>query len=362
MRVDEFDFELPAGQIALRPADPRDSSKLLSVRPPDRFSDHVFSQLPQLCRSGDLLVFNDTKVMPVQLAGRRIRDTGSQTISAGVSATLMEADSDGTWRAFVKPARRLAPGDRVIFSASGGDVDDSLEATVTQKWPDGQVGLRFALPPGDMEAKLAAVGAMPLPPYIAGRRPADDRDRTDYQTVFAAHSGAVAAPTAGLHFTKPLMNSLRESGIGTAFLTLHVGPGTFVPVKASRTQDHIMHAERGILSPDQAKSIAATRAAGGRLIAVGTTSARLLEAAADASGTVHPFSGSTDIFISPGYRFRAVDALITNFHLPKSTLFMLVSAFCGLPTMKAAYDHAIKNRYRFYSYGDACLLFRAAAL
>lgn len=339
MRVDLFDFELPPERIALRPASPRDSARLLAVRG-GAISDHVVAELPRLLRAGDMLVFNDTRVIPAQLEGRRG--------DAKVGATLHKREGLRSWRAFLRNARRVCEGDRIDFGAG-------VTAFASDKAADGSMRLTFA---GDepVEALLARAGRMPLPPYIAGRRPADARDAEDYQTMFARREGAVAAPTAALHFTPRLMAALAEAGIGHETLTLHVGAGTFLPVKAADTEGHEMHSEWGRISAAAAARLNAARAAGGRVIAVGTTSLRLLESAADQDGQAQAFEGDTAIFITPGYAFRAVDGLVTNFHLPRSTLFMLVSSLMGLETMQAAYAHAIREGYRFYSYGDASLL------
>lgn len=353
MRVDDFDFDLPEERIALRPAVPRDAARLLVVRPGGRLEDRIVRDLKDLLRPGDVLVFNDTKVILASLQGVRTR--GDSAVD--VSATLLERLDDSSWWALAKPGRRLRAGDRIRFGQAGNVGERSaLEATVEEKNSDGRLRLVFDIAGAALDEAIATLGEAPLPPYIAGRRPADARDRADYQTVYAAHDGAVAAPTAGLHFTESLMQKLEAAGIAKEFVTLHVGAGTFLPVKAENTTDHRMHAERGSLSRDTAARLNAARAAGGRLIAVGTTSLRLLESAADNTGRIASFDGATDIFITPGYRFRAVDLLMTNFHLPRSTLFMLVSAFSGLATMKAAYAHAIAAGYRFYSYGDSCLL------
>jgi S-adenosylmethionine:tRNA ribosyltransferase-isomerase len=339
VRVDLFDFDLPPDRIALRPARPRDSARLLKVRG-SALSDHGIRDLPALLRRGDMLVFNDTRVMPVQLEGRRG--------AARIGATLYRREGPRVWRAFVRNARRLRQGDRVDFGVG-------VAAAVGRRSGDGGVLLTFE---GDepVELLLERVGRMPLPPYISGRRAADARDLADYQTMFAREDGAVAAPTAALHFTPALAAALAAAGIGTEMLTLHVGAGTFLPVKSDDTEQHVMHAEWGRIDAATAARLNAARAAGGRLIAVGTTSLRLLESAADEAGQVQPFEGDTAIFITPGYRFRAIDGLVTNFHLPRSTLFMLVSALMGVETMKAAYAHAIAAGYRFYSYGDATLL------
>jgi len=339
VRVDLFDFELPTDRIALRPASPRDSARLLKVEPA-ALSDHSVRDLPALLRRGDMLVFNDTRVIPAQLEGRRG--------VARIGATLHKREGPRAWRAFVRNAKRLRGGDRVEFGAG-------VAARAGEKGEDGSVLLSFE---GDepVERLLERAGTMPLPPYIAGRRPADARDRDDYQTMFARREGAVAAPTAALHFTPELMAALAKAGIGHEILTLHVGAGTFLPVKADDTEGHVMHAEWGRISAEAADRLNAARAAGGRIIPVGTTSLRLIESAADAAGRIQPFEGDTAIFITPGYAFRAIDGLVTNFHLPRSTLFMLVSALMGLETMQGAYAHAIREGYRFYSYGDAGLL------
>ena len=339
MRVDLFDFALPPERIALRPASPRDSARLLLVAG-DTLADRVVADLPELLRAGDVLVFNDTRVLPAQLEGARG--------DARIGATLHKREGPREWRAFLRNARRVREGDRIDFGSG-------VFAVAADKRPDGSMLLRFE---GDepVELLLDRAGRMPLPPYIAGRRAADARDQEDYQTMFARESGAVAAPTAALHFTPDLMERLAAAGIGHETLTLHVGAGTFLPVKTEDTEGHVMHSEWGRIDRAVADRMDAARAAGGRLIAVGTTSLRLLESAADAAGRVHSFEGDTDIFITPGYRFRAVDGLLTNFHLPRSTLFMLVSALMGLERMQAAYAHAIADGYRFYSYGDASLL------
>jgi S-adenosylmethionine:tRNA ribosyltransferase-isomerase len=339
VRVDRFDFDLPADRIALRPASPRDSARLLVVAG-EAIVDRIVTDLPGLLRPGDLLVFNDTRVIPAQLEGRRG--------AARIGATLHKRAGPRDWWAFVRNARRLREGDRIDFGAGVG-------AIASCRGEDGSVLLRFE---GDepVELLLERAGRMPLPPYIAGRREADARDRDDYQTMFAREQGAVAAPTAALHFTPALMAALAAAGVGHETLTLHVGAGTFLPVKADDTAEHVMHSEWGRISAAAADRLNRARAAGGRVIAVGTTSLRLIESAAAEDGTVRPFEGDTAIFITPGYRFRAIDGLVTNFHLPRSTLFMLVSALMGLETMQRAYAHAIAAGYRFYSYGDASLL------
>jgi S-adenosylmethionine:tRNA ribosyltransferase-isomerase len=339
VRVDLFDFELPPERIALRPARPRDAARMLAVRP-GGLEDRGVRDLPALLRRGDVLVFNDTRVIPAQLEGIRGQ--------ARIGATLHKRFDWRRWQAFVRNAKRLREGDAIDFG-------EGVSAIAEARHPDGSWTLAFA---GDepVEALLERAGRMPLPPYIAGKRAADDADRDDYQTIFAERDGAVAAPTAALHFTPELIAALDRAGIGRETLTLHVGAGTFLPVKADDTAAHTMHAEWGRIDEAAAARLNAGRAAGGRIVAVGTTSLRLLESAADEAGTIRPFEGDTAIFITPGYRFRAIDGLMTNFHLPRSTLFMLVSALMGLDTMRAAYAHAIAQEYRFYSYGDASLL------
>jgi S-adenosylmethionine:tRNA ribosyltransferase-isomerase len=414
MRTDLFDFELPEDRIALHPASPRDAARLLVVRPaiwapsprpsPQRgegevnaevrvftslerdqdarslpsphstsprrgevaadvlaaagegaygLEDRIVRELPQLLRPGDALIFNDTRVIPAALEGVRRRGE----LEAHISVTLIERLDQSRWRTLARPAKRLKEGDRLHFGHDESVcLAGALDATVAERGEDGEVTLAFDLGGADLDAAIASVGRMPLPPYIAGRRAAEDADRRDYQTIYAAHDGAVAAPTAGLHFTPELMAALDARGISRHFVTLHVGAGTFLPVKAEDTGAHKMHAEWGEVTGATAAALNAARAAGGRLVAVGTTSLRLIESAA-AAGEIQPFRGPTDIFITPGYRFRAIDTLMTNFHLPRSTLFMLVSAFSGLDVVKAAYAHALASGYRFYSYGDACLLF-----
>jgi S-adenosylmethionine:tRNA ribosyltransferase-isomerase len=355
MRVDLFDFELPEDRIALRPADPRDAARLLVIEPGKAIADRVVRDLPALLNSGDVLVFNDTKVIPAQLKG--VRRRGENV--AQIDAMLHMRDGPDRWKAFLRPAKRVAPGDRIHFGHdSTSCLLGALDATVVEKGEAGEVLLAFDLSGPVLDEALHAVGHIPLPPYIASRRADDERDRTDYQTIYAREEGAVAAPTAGLHFTSELIAAIDARSIGRHFVTLHVGAGTFLPVKSEDTADHKMHSEIGHISEETAVALNAARKRGGRIVAVGTTSLRLLESAARDDGTVEPWFGPTDIFITPGYRFKAVDVLMTNFHLPKSTLFMLVSAFSGLETMRAAYRHAIENGYRFYSYGDANLLFR----
>ena len=362
MKTADFDFHLPDDHIALRPAEPRDSARLLVVRQdglPNSLEDRIIRDLPDFLRPGDALVFNDTRVIPARLSGVRQRPNpvmGSpegETLTVEVEATLHHRDAPDVWSAFMKPGKRIRAGDRIVFQ--------SLHATVADKGEDGLVVLRFDVSGPALDAAIRDVGVMPLPPYIAAKRPEDDRDRSDYQTVFATYDGSVAAPTAGLHFTPALLEALKARGVSTHAVTLHVGAGTFLPVKADDTAYHRMHSEWGEVSQATAEALNAVHAAGGRIVCVGTTSLRLLESATGEDGVVRPFHGDTAIFITPGYRFRAADVLMTNFHLPKSTLFMLVSAFAGLETMKGAYAHAIADGYRFYSYGDGSLLFRETA-
>jgi S-adenosylmethionine:tRNA ribosyltransferase-isomerase len=359
MRTELFDYDLPEDRIALHPARPRDRARLLVVRPRPSggpaLEDRTVRDLALLLRAGDTLVFNDTRVIPAAFAGLRVR----AGVRANVAITLIGRIDPWHWRALARPAKRLEVGDRIELGVrSSTCLQGALDASVCAKGDAGEVELAFDLAGPDLDAAIAAHGRMPLPPYIASRRAADDADRTDYQTIFAEREGAVAAPTAGLHFTPDLLAALKGQGIACRFVTLHVGPGTFLPVKAADTAGHRMHAEWGEISSATAAALNAHRAAGGRIVAVGSTSARLLETAAAPDGTIAAFSGETDIFITPGYRFRAVDILMTNFHLPCSTLIMLVAAFSGLDTIKAAYRHALDAGYRFYSYGDACLLFR----
>ncbi len=339
MRVDLFDFDLPPGRIALRPVSPRDAARMLCVSG-DEFVDRHVCDLPQLLRKGDCLIFNDTRVIPAQLEGRRGE--------ASIGATLHKRIDLRRWQAFIRNAKRLRVGEQVDFGKG-------VAAIAETRHEDGSFNLFFE---GEepVEVLLERAGTMPLPPYIAGKRATDAQDLNDYQTMFAQKDGAVAAPTASLHFTPELMKTIGDAGIETATLTLHVGAGTFLPVKVDDTTDHKMHSEWGRIDPATANRLNAIRASGGRLIAVGTTSLRLIESAADDHGNIQPFEGDTDIFITPGYRFKAIAGLMTNFHLPKSTLFMLVSALMGRETMQAAYAHAIANDYRFYSYGDSSLL------
>ncbi len=355
MRTDLFDFELPTDRIALRPASPRNSARMLVVQVGGVLRDDTVAALPRWLEPGDQLVVNDTRVISAQLKGRRI---GRET-EPKIEATLIKRLDGSRWQALVKPAKKLSSGDVVRFGNEGKVcLLGHLDAQVEHKGCNGEVTLSFSFHGPTLDQAISDLGSPPLPPYIAGKRAPDDRDASDYQTMFAANDGAVAAPTAGLHFTPELEATLRGRCVGINRVTLHVGAGTFLPVKAEDTAGHRMHAEWGTISAETASALNAAKAAGGRIVAVGSTSLRLLESAAAGDGTIEPFSGETAIFITPGYRFRAVDILLTNFHLPRSTLFMLVSAFSGLDTMKRAYAHAITNGYRFYSYGDACLLFR----
>lgn len=340
MRTEDFDFELPEALIAQRPARPRDSARLLAVGA--ALQDRTVRDLPALLNPGDLLVFNDTRVLPARLVGRRSE--------AKVEATLLKQLGPARWQALARPARKLKAGDAIAFDAG-------LSATVEAKGEAGEVTLAFKSPDAELLAVLERAGGMPLPPYIRQGR-GDSEDRADYQTVYARVVGAVAAPTAGLHFTPDLLKGLQDRGVGTAFVTLHVGAGTFLPVKTDDPRAHRLHAEWGEVSAATVAAIAEAKARGGRIVAVGTTSLRLLESAARADGTLAPFQGETELFILPGYRFRIVERLLTNFHLPRSSLFMLVSAFAGVERMRAAYAHAVAGRYRFYSYGDATLLTR----
>jgi len=341
MQLSDFDFALPRELIAARPLEPREAARLLVVPPTGQFADRRIADLPALLRPGDLLVFNDTKVIPARLVGSR----GLAT----VEVTLARDIGDGRWLSFAKGARRLRPGDRIAFA-------DAFTAEVTGKEPDGQVTLRFDLSGAAFRTALARHGAMPLPPYIPRPRGGDAQDRADYQTMFAREEGAVAAPTAGLHFTPASLAAITAAGAEWTTVTLHVGPGTFLPVKVDDPREHAMHGEWGMVSEAAASRVAAARERGSRIVAVGTTSLRLLESAAAATGAVAPFAGETRLFILPGYRFRAIDLLLTNFHLPRSTLLMLVAALAGLDRIKAAYAHAVAAGYRFFSYGDACLI------
>ena len=351
MELSDFDFDLPADRIALRPAVPRDAARMLVVRPdqPQRFTDCHVTNLVDLIQAGDVLVVNNTKVIPAALTGIRRRGDAE----ARISVNLLEREGPESWTAFVKPLKRLKMGEAIVF----GDGNQTLAAELLERHEYGRVLLQFNRSGSELDRALEAFGSMPLPPYIAGKRRADDSDDSDYQTYFARESGAVAAPTAGLHFTEDLLSALNSKGVRIAEVTLHIGAGTFLPVKADKIDDHVMHSEFGIVDSSTADLLNRKKREGGRIIAVGTTSLRLLESAARADGTIEPFHGDTDIFIKPGFRFKAVDALMTNFHLPCSTLFMLVCALSGVDCMKMAYQHAIDSGYRFYSYGDASLLF-----
>jgi S-adenosylmethionine:tRNA ribosyltransferase-isomerase len=358
MRLSDFDFHLPEKAIALRPAERRDSARLLVVQQ-DRspaFADGKVRDLLQHLRKGDVMVFNDTRVIPAQLSGIRFRDA----VQAKVEITLHKRAAADEWIVFARPGKRLAVDDRITFLGEAQPAGPPLQASVVEKSADGDVRLRFDRSGPVLDEAVALSGRMPLPPYIAQKRPVDARDLTDYQTVYAREKGAVAAPTAGLHFTPELLAEIDALGVTRCLVTLHVGAGTFLPVKTDDVSDHKMHSEWGCVSAKTADAINRARSAGGRLICVGTTSLRLIESAADETGAVQPFSGDTAIFITPGYRFRAVDMLMTNFHLPKSTLFMLVSAFAGSRLMREAYAHAIGAGYRFYSYGDSSLLYRTS--
>lgn len=346
MKLDDFDFDLPEDLIATRPARPRSSARLLVADGPAT-QDLRVADLPSVLRPGDRLILNDTRVIPARLTGHRPRDTAEGPKLAKIEVTLMEPQADGTWSALAKPMRKLRVGESILFS---NDLEAEVEAL------DESLRLAFNLMGEDFDAALNAAGAMPLPPYIAGKRAPDARDRDDYQTIWAKRAGAVAAPTASLHFDEALMQALAARGVEFTFVTLHVGAGTFLPVTVDDVTTHKMHAEWGEVRPKAAEEINATRAAGGRIIPVGTTALRLIESAACPDGTLQPFEGTTDIFIYPGYRWKIADALMTNFHLPRSTLLMLVSALMGKDRMDAVYAHAIAERYRFFSYGDASLL------
>ncbi|HEY1561845.1 MAG TPA: tRNA preQ1(34) S-adenosylmethionine ribosyltransferase-isomerase QueA [Caulobacteraceae bacterium] len=357
MKIADFEFDLPEDRIALRPAHPRDTARMLEVGEDGSLIDRVVAGLPQCLRAGDAVVFNDTEVIPARLVGIRSREG----LTARIETTLLKRATDSRWSAFVRPAKRLKPGDRIAF----GERDDracllsQLDATVIERGEHGEATLEFDLSGAALDDAVAERGLMPLPPYIAGRRAEDEQDFIDYQTVFARLAGSVAAPTAGLHFTPELLEQLRQAGIGLHFVTLHVGAGTFLPVKTETLEEHRMHGESGEVSAGVAESLNQTRAAGGRIVCVGTTSLRLLESAAGEDGRVQAFSGETRLFIKPGFKFQVADALVTNFHLPRSTLFVLVCAFAGISRMKAAYAHAVRQGYRFYSYGDASLIWRA---
>jgi S-adenosylmethionine:tRNA ribosyltransferase-isomerase len=346
MKLSDFDFDLPEELIAVRPARPRTSAKLLLAHG-RAISDKNVSDLPSIFRAGDRLVLNDTKVIPARLFGLRHRSGEAGDTQARLDVTLLDPRADGTWSALIKPLKKVRDGEDIVFS-------DALTATVTGRG-DGQAYLSFNLTGDDFDAALNAVGAMPLPPYIAAKRPADEADKSDYQTYWAKHSGAVAAPTASLHFDGPLLDELSAMGVTFTYVTLHVGAGTFLPVKTDDISEHKMHAEWGEVSAQAADEIKATRSAGGRVIPVGTTALRLIESAA-LSGELEPWEGETDIFITPGFEFQIADGLMTNFHLPKSTLMMLVSALMGTENIKSIYAHAITEKYRFFSYGDSSLL------
>ncbi len=352
MKLSDFDFDLPDDLIATRPVSPRSAARLL-VAEGDTLHDGRVTDLVQWLNPGDRLVLNDTRVIPARLSGQRHRDSAQGPVAARIEATLLEPRADGTWAALLKPLKKIRPGEEIIFS-------DALSATL-EEVAEGQGHLRFNLSGTDFDAALAEAGAMPLPPYIAAKRPADERDKTDYQTVWARNSGAVAAPTASLHFDEPLLEALAARGIEISYVTLHVGAGTFLPVKVEDVTTHRMHAEWGRVSEQAAAEIAATKAAGGRVIPVGTTALRLIESAAR-DGQIHPWEGDTDIFIYPGFTFQVADALMTNFHLPKSTLMMLVSALMGQERIRRIYAHAVAERYRFFSYGDASLLIPGKAV
>lgn len=346
MKLSDFDFDLPEGLIATRPAKPRSSARLLLAEG-DRISDRRVSDLVEILRPGDRLVLNDTKVIPARLSGLRHRDGSEGATSARIEVTLLEPKADGSWAALLKPLKKIRDGEEIVFSAH-------LSATLVGR-EEGQGLLQFNLAGDDFDTALAEAGAMPLPPYIAALRAPDEADKTDYQTVWASRSGAVAAPTASLHFDQPLLEALRAKGIEFSHVTLHVGAGTFLPVKVDDISEHKMHAEWGEVTPQAADEILATKRAGGRVIPVGTTALRLIESAAQ-GGSLGPWRGNTDIFITPGFEFKVADGLMTNFHLPKSTLMMLVSALMGADRIKAIYAHAIGEGYRFFSYGDASLL------
>ncbi len=357
MRTDLFEFELPADRIALRPMSPRDAARLLVVQPgqAEELADRKIADLADLLRSGDCLVVNDSKVIAARLKGRRI---GRGTSEPEIEATLHKRIDGSHWRAFILGAKKVQVGDTLRFGAEGRVCFLSeLDAQVSHKDEVGEVSLSFTFHGPVLDQAIAERGAMQLPPYIASRRAPDEQDRADYQTLFARADGSVAAPTAGLHFTDAMLARLKARGVAVHQVTLHVGAGTFLPVKTDDTADHKMHAEFGAVTAEVAAALNATRAKGGRIVAVGSTALRLLESATGEDGKLHEFSGETAIFITPGYKFRALDLMLTNFHLPRSTLFMLVSAFSGLETMQRAYAHAIASAYRFYSYGDACLLY-----
>jgi S-adenosylmethionine:tRNA ribosyltransferase-isomerase len=348
MLISEFDFDLPEDRIALRPAEPREAARLLRVDEHGALTDSHIGDIADFLKSGDLLVVNDTRVLPTQLDGQRLRDDSVVSIEA----TLVKSTGASQWQAFLKPGRKVKAGDQLLFKSDAAE----LKAIVSAKDDNGLYTLDFQHGPQELLERLHLVGGMPLPPYIRSKRHEDEQDKSDYQTIFARDEGSVAAPTAGLHFTPALLEKLAAKGVSIERITLHVGAGTFLPVKVEDTDDHIMHAEFGIITAESAARINAARAAGGRIICVGTTSLRLLESACNSQGAIHPFAAETAIFITPGVTVRSCDLLLTNFHLPKSTLFMLVCALAGTEVMKRAYAHAIETGYRFFSYGDACLL------
>ncbi|AHA27790.1 tRNA preQ1(34) S-adenosylmethionine ribosyltransferase-isomerase QueA [Candidatus Liberibacter americanus] len=356
MMVKEFDFYLPPSKIALRPVSPRDKARLLVANSDIslRISDHLVRDLPMFLKPNDAIVFNDTKVITAQLRGIRLRHKNDTEVR--ISCNLHMRVSDNSWRAYIRPAKMVRKGDKIYFFSKDGQ--SKLDAIIDEKWDQGEILLVFSVSGLELDRNISVVGSIPLPPYIARKRSIDERDYIDYQTTYAKIMGSVAAPTAGLHFTSDLLSEIISIGIETHFITLHVGAATFMPVKVENTDDHLMHSEIGFLDTKTAQALNAVKSRGGRIIAVGTTSLRLLETATTDDGVIIPWSGSTNIFITPGYRFRAVDILISNFHLPKSTLLMLVSAFCGIEETKDIYQHAIANDYRFYSYGDASLLFK----
>ncbi|KGB27576.1 S-adenosylmethionine tRNA ribosyltransferase [Candidatus Liberibacter solanacearum] len=358
MMVKEFDFHLPSSRIALRPVSPRDSARLMVVYPnlscSQMILDYSVRDLPIFLNSNDAIVFNNTKVIAAQLRGRRLRRTNDS--EHWISCTLHMRISSNSWSAYVRPGKIIRQGDTIYFFSQDGQ--SKLEANVIEKRDTGEILLVFPLSGKELDRQIALIGTMPLPPYIAKKRPIDERDYVDYQTTYASIQGSVAAPTAGLHFTSDLLSKLVSMGVAVYFITLHVGAGTFMPVRVEDTDDHIMHSEIGFIDAQTAQDLNAVKSRGGRIVAVGTTSLRLLETATTEDGIIMPLSGYTNIFITPGYRFRAVDVLLSNFHLPKSTLLMLVSAFCGVEETKTMYQHAIANSYRFYSYGDASLIFK----
>ncbi len=346
MKLSDFDFDLPEDLIATRPAHPRSAARLL-VANGSEIHDRQVTDLPDWLSPGDRLILNDTRVIPARLSGRRHRDSAQGPVSSAIEVTLLDPQADGTWAALLKPLKKVKPGEEIVFS-------DTLKARL-DRIENGQGYLSFNLEGDDFDAALEQAGAMPLPPYIAAKRPADEQDKTDYQTVWAKNSGAVAAPTASLHFDAELLGALRDRGVDFTYVTLHVGAGTFLPVKVEDVTTHKMHAEWGQVSQSAAAEIRQTKASGGRVIPVGTTALRLIESAAH-GGEIEPWEGETDIFIYPGFEFKVTDALMTNFHLPKSTLLMLVSALIGQEQVKAIYEHAVAQKYRFFSYGDASLL------